>query len=154
MENPNKIEVLVDAISFARQAYRPDSLAYRIKNPILLKNFASYDVSETKDGVIIFKAKNGKYKRVTEDGFRVFDTLVGGYTAALDDIRIKVSGRSNSHLTPQSHLRNLLCVMGLNQESDQVQVVSFLKKATRDPSIGLSTPLSYFEQKQEKQETE
>ena len=127
MENPNKIEVLVDCLSWARGSYKADSLGYSLHNPCLLRDFSA----------------PGKHK-VSEDGYRIFSSFLGGYQAALADVAIKLSGKSNSKLTSESRLRNLFAVYGLRQEEEVTQAISFLKKALKDKDISHSTPLSYF----------
>jgi hypothetical protein len=123
----NRIEAVVDALAFTHKAYQGDSLAYILRNPALLKSFS----------------RPGK-NEVNDDRYRVFETYLGGYSSACWEIKLKVDGKSNSGLKTDDKLRNLLGVMGVNQEKDILTVVSFLKKALGDPSISISTPLSYF----------
>lgn len=125
----NKIESLVDALSFMNKAHEPDSTAYKIRNPILLKNYA----------------QPGKNK-ITEEGLRIFDSHLGGYKSACYDIGIKVNGQSSVGLKPTDKLKNLLAVYGIKSEDAQMSVVFFLRKAL-DKSIDLSTELSYFIEK-------
>lgn len=122
----NKTECLVAAISYLHKAYQADSLAFRLNNPLLLKSYA----------------RAGKHA-VTEDGYRVFDSLLGGLKSAIYDIELKISGNSNTGLQPTDKLRNLLGVLGIKKDEDVLSVVYFLRKAV-DKDIDSSTPLSYF----------
>ncbi len=123
----DKVEALVDALAFVHKAYQGDSLAYRLRNPALLKSFG----------------RPGKHG-VDEEGYRVFTSYLGGYRSAVFDAIIKIGGKSNSGLLKTDKLKNYLGTMGLKQDAELTSVVSFLKKALQDPSISLQTPLSYF----------
>ena len=126
MSNVNKIEALVDSISFLHKAYSPDSEAYKLRNPIMLKNYAP----------------PGKHK-VDEAGFRVFDSLLGGYKSGVYDVTIKLKGESNSGIKTTDALRNLLAVYAINKEDEINIIVFFLRKAVSKDITPL-TPLSYF----------
>ena len=126
MGNINKIEALVDSISFLHKAYQPDSEAYKLRNPMMLKNYAP----------------PGKHK-IDEKGHRVFDSYLGGYKSAVYDVTIKLKGESNSGIKTTDTLRNLLAVYGINKEEDINTVVFFLRKAV-NKDIHPLTPLSYF----------
>jgi len=125
----NKTEALVDALSFLFQSHIADSKGYILRNPILLKNFAP----------------PGKHK-VDEEGYRIFDSFLGGYKSAVYDVNIKITGESNSGIKKTDVLRNLLAVYSVNKEADIMLVVFFLRKALCDPSIHPLTPLSYFKE--------
>jgi hypothetical protein len=123
----DKAEALVDAIGFVNQFYKPDSLAYTLRSPLLLRSFS----------------RNGKHI-INEEGLRQFDSMLAGIHASYFDVACKLNGRSNSGIQKTDLLINLLKVYGINQEKDQTQVVSFLRKALSNPSITLQTPLNYF----------
>lgn len=131
MIKKNKTEAIVDAISFLNNAYKGDSLAYQLSNPLLLKSYA----------------KDGKHN-IDAEGRRVFDSFLGGYKSAVWDVSLKISGKSNSGLKSTDKLRNLLKVYGISQETDIMTVVHFLRKALRVPEIEQTTPLSFFLDKQ------
>ena len=133
MENNNRvdgIEALADALMTLHGYHKPDSECYRLRNPLMLKSFS----------------KAGKHE-VTEDGTRVFSKFLDAYHAATFDLVTKCLGRSNSGIKKTDLLRNLLGVYGINQDKDQTQIVSFLRKALQNPDISLQTPLSYFAEK-------
>ena len=122
----NRIEALVDSIAFLHRAYQPDSEAYKLRNPMMLKNYAP----------------PGKHK-VDDQGYRVFDSLLGGYKSGVYDVTIKLKGESNSGIKVTDTLRNLLAVYSINKEEDINLVVFFLRKAVSKDITPL-TPLSYF----------
>ena len=128
MTNINRIEAVVDSIAFLHRAHQPDSEAYKLRNPIMLKNYAP----------------PGKHK-VNESGYRVFDSYLGGYKSAVYDVTIKLKGESNSGIKTTDTLRNLLAVYGINREEDITTVVFFLRKAV-SKDVQPLTPLSYFKE--------
>lgn len=127
MTKINKVESLVDALAYANKAYQADSKAYKLRNPIMLRNFAP----------------EGKHP-VTEDGYRIFDSYLAGYKGAVWDISKKLAWTSNSGITNKHTLVNLLLVLGVKTEEDIMSVIYFLRKSI-DPVIDKSTPLTYFE---------
>ena len=128
MENKtDRLEAIIDAIMTLHEYHKPDSECYRLRNPLMLKSFS----------------KVGKHE-VNENGVRIFSKFLDSYHSAVFDITCKVLGRSNSGIKKTDLLRNLLGVYGINQDKDQTQIVSFLKKALQNPDISLQTPLSYF----------
>jgi hypothetical protein len=124
--NVNKEEALLDAIANLNDAYKPESRAYILKNPIMLRSFAA----------------PGKHA-VTEEGYRIFTSHLSGYKSASYDLHLKLEGQSNCGLKPTDKLKNLLAVYGIQDEQAQMAVVFFLRKAL-DKNIDLTTPLSYF----------
>ena len=124
----NRIEAIVDAIAALHEYHKPDSLAYSLRNPLLLKSYA----------------KPGKHE-ITEDGLRVFDSHIGGYKAGVYDLERKLYFESHSGLKETDRLRNLLAVLRINQEQSVMTVVWYLKKALKDPAIHPLTPLTYFQ---------
>lgn len=121
------IEVLVDAIAYFHRAHEPESLAYRLHNPLLLRSFA----------------RAGKHE-IDSEGRRVFHSALAGYKAAIFDMEIKLSGRSNARLASTDALHNLLSVYGLKEIGEIEQVVKYLRRATKDAAIHRDTNLSTF----------
>jgi len=128
MTNINRIETIVDSIAFLHRAYQPDSEAYKLRNPMMLKNYSP----------------PGKHK-VDENGLRVFDSFLDGYKSGVYDVTIKLKGESNSGIKTSDTLRNLLAVFSINKEEDINTVVFFLRKAVSKEVTPL-TPLSYFKE--------
>ncbi len=77
----SRLEHLVAAIGYYNNLHDPDSVAYRLKNPLLVKSFG----------------RPGKHE-IDEEGRRVFDSIVAGYRACLFDTEIKISGNSRAGL--------------------------------------------------------
>lgn len=123
----NKIEALVDAIGKANGIHNPESEAYRLRNPLLIRSFA----------------RPGKHE-TDEQGRRVFTSLLSGYKAALFDMELKITGKSRAGLLSTSTLANVLGVYGIKELGGVSTVVSFLRRALGDQAIDSTTPLSYF----------
>lgn len=126
----NRIEAIVDSIAALHEYHKPDSVAYQLRNPLLLKSFAA----------------PGKHN-IDEGGRRKFSSFLGGYKSAYFDVELKIKGGSSTGLKPTDKLKNLLAVYGIKQEADQLSVVYYLRKALSNKDIDLSTELSYFIEK-------
>ena len=124
----NRLEILLDAIgSFNGCFTNPESTAYQLKNPLLLKSFGP----------------PGKHETDIE-GRRKFTSLVAGYRAGLYDLQLKCGGQSRVHLKPTDALASLLRVYGFSESDSYKKIVSFLRRATKDETISDKTELSYF----------
>lgn len=122
-----RIEALFDSISTLRGWNNPDSLAYQLRNPLMIKSFS----------------KPGK-NLITEDGTRVFETQLAGIRAGLFDLQLKVSGKSRAGIKPTDLLENVLRVYGVIELGGQKSVVKFLKRALKTEDISVKTPLVWF----------
>jgi hypothetical protein len=123
----NKLESLLDAIASVNGWANPDSEAYHIHNPLLISNYS-------------LPGKN----EIDEKGRRVFKTAASGVHSCLYDLSLKVKGESRAGIKKDDLLENLLRVYGLVELGGQQQVVKFLRRALKDQSITVETPLSYF----------
>lgn len=123
----NLIEALVDAIGHCNGINSPESEAYRLRNPLLLKSFA----------------RPGKHF-LDDKGRRVFDSFQAGYKASCFDIQLKITGKSRAGLKPDDAIVNLLGCYGLKEKLAQDKIVNWLRKALQDISISANTPLAYF----------
>lgn len=119
-----RIEALVDAIASLNGWKSPQSDAYFLRNPLLLKAFSP---KHEKD----------------EQGRRIFSSFSSGYDNACLDAQIKCSGKSFSKLTPDHTLTDLVCVYG-NSAAAARAVKNFLRAALRDDSIMENQKLSWF----------
>lgn len=119
-----KIDALVDAFARMNGMLDPQSVAYRLRNPLLLKAFSP---KHEKD----------------ENGLRVFSSFTSGYENGLNDIKIKCSGKSHSKIGPDSTIQDLTCLYG-NPISATRYIKNFLRHALQDDNIMESTPLSFF----------
>lgn len=120
-----RIEALADAFSEYNGYSDPTGVLYKLRNPGGLKAFS---IKQPQD---------------SNTGYRLFDSLVDGYKALLFDLSIKCSGQSNSGLTTNSTLTNLVRVMGMQDESTRY-IVKFLRKALSMPELKDDTKISFF----------
>lgn len=120
-----RLEALADALASLNDWTDPDSDAYKLRNPGLLRAFT------------LRHAMNG-------DGRRVFPCLVDGYQALLYDLDRKCRGLSRSKLKPESRIVDLL-TKGFGQPSSAEEfVLCFLQRALPNVSITSVTPLRFF----------
>lgn len=124
----NKIEIIVDAIGKLNGCPNdPESEAYKLRNPLMLKSYA----------------RLGKHE-VTTDGIRIFTSFLSGYKAATFDVSLKIGGKSRANIKSDSPLSQLLACYGIKTSVAIDNVVSFIRRALSDISITKDTPVSYF----------
>jgi hypothetical protein len=119
-----RLEALADAFMKMYGAGDPTSEAYQLRNPLLLRAF------------------NPKHDRDPK-GRRIFKTFVAGYENSLLDLRIKCSGKSRAHLTPESPLVDLLHLYG-NPTTALKSLIRFLRHALSDDTIREDIQLGWF----------
>lgn len=127
----NKIEALLDAIGRLNQIGVPESLAYKLRNPLLLKSYA----------------KLGRHT-TNSDGLRTFTSLLAGLKAGIFDLELKLKGLSRAGLKSTDQLRNLLGVYGIHEKAAIDNIVAFIRRAINDESVSATTPLSFFIEKE------
>lgn len=127
----NKIEALLDAIGRLNQIGVPESLAYKLRNPLLLKSYA----------------KLGRHT-TNSDGLRTFTSLLAGLKAGIFDLDLKLKGLSRAGLKSTDQLRNLLGVYGIHEKAAIDNIVAFIRRAINDESVSATTPLSFFIEKE------
>jgi hypothetical protein len=123
----HRVEAIVDILGKLNGMGDPESEAYALRNPLLIRSFARPGKHETDEG-----------------GRRIFSSFLSGYKAALFDATLKIEGKSRAGLKPTDTLTNLLGVYGIKELGGIHSVVVFLRKALKDPNIDKATPLSYF----------
>jgi len=133
----SRLEILVDAIAFHNNLSDPESLAYKLRNPLLVKSFG----------------RPGKHE-IDEEGRRVFSTIVAGYRACIFDIQLKVSGKSRAGLNTDNTVEHLLGTYGIKGPAAVGRVVKFLRKAASYQELSGNTPLSYFLESPESEQKE
>ena len=123
-----KIEALVDCVASLNGCFtNPESVAYHLKSPLLLRSFA----------------RAGKHE-IDVEGRRIFPSMLSGYKAATFDMGLKLSGNSRAGLKPTDLLENLFRVYGLTELLAHKKCVNFLKRALKNENISTKTPLSFF----------
>ena len=122
-----RLEALLDAIASLKGWNNPDSEAYQLRNPLLIKSYS----------------RPGK-NEISGDGTRVFSSSLAGLRACLFDLTIKAKGESRAGLKSTDLLENLLRVYQITELGGQKSAVKFLKRALKDENISITTPLTYF----------
>lgn len=128
MTKSDKIESLLNAIAYVNGAFHdPESVAYKLRNPLLVKSFAV----------------PGKHE-VDAEGRRVFDTFEAGYRAGRFDLELKLSGASRANIKLSDTLDNVMRVYSITQPAQQREVLTFLRKALNDSNLRATAPVSFF----------
>jgi hypothetical protein len=122
-----KIEYLADAIGVLFGMDYPESDAYKLRNPLLVKSWARAGKHET-----------------DEQGRRIFSSFLNGYKAGLFDLELKVRGQSRANVNSDSPLTELLRCYLIENSVSVSKVVNFLRRALNDQNISSETPVSYF----------
>jgi hypothetical protein len=122
-----RIEALFDAISSLKGWNNPDSLAYQLRNPLMVKSFS----------------KPGK-NEITEEGYRIFSTQLAGIRAGIFDLTLKVTGKSRAGVKADDKLENVLRVYGITELGGMQAVIKYLKRALKTQDIKTITPLKWF----------
>lgn len=120
----SRLEALADAIMKYSGYGDPESDNYRFRNPGSLRGFTDKHLT-------------------APDGKRVFKSFLDGYQALLFDLKVKCTGKSNTRLTQESSLTDLMTVYGQPATSAKY-IAKFLKRALDDQSITDKTPLKFF----------
>lgn len=119
-----RIEALALAFASVNRWLEPESPAFRLMNPGMLKAF--------------------KLTQVMDDNqYRVFESSIDGLQALIFDLKIKCAGHSRSKLKSDSSLTDLIAVYGQPVAATGA-IVKFLRKALSDHAISEKTPLSFF----------
>ena len=120
----DRLEALACAIASHNDWLEPDSIAFKLRNPGMLKAFKLTQPMDAEQN-------------------RIFESMVDGFQALLFDLRTKCSGRSRSKLKQESTITDLMAVYG-HGFSVAATVALYLRKALGDPEITDKTPLSFF----------
>ena len=119
----SRIEALVCALGNLNGAWTdPRSEAFQLRNPLLLL------------------AYNPKHQS-NERGHRQFVNFASGFDNCITDLKIKVAGKSRSHLTPFSTLEQL--VQHFGHANGARTVKNFLRGALQE-EVMERTQLRYF----------
>ena len=123
----NKLEALLYGLASINGWSNPDAESFQINNPLLIQNYS-------------LPGKN----EIDEKGRRVFKTAASGLHAGLYDLSLKIKGESRAGIKRDDLLENLLRVYNVIEPGGQQAVVKFLRRALKDQSIKVETPLAYF----------
>lgn len=119
-----RVEALTDAFARMYGWHDPKSVAYTLRNPLLLKAFTPKHTHN-------------------ENGYRIFSSFPSGYDNGILDLKIKCSGKSRAKLTPDNTLTDLVLCYG-NPAGAADYIVNFLRQALQDLTITKNVPLSWF----------
>ena len=129
-----RIEALADGIAYLNKAHEPNSDAYQLRNPGLVRAYSYRHLGE-----------------VDNKGRRIFTSLIGGYRFLIQDLTWKCSGQTrakglNGKLSSLSNLEDLLKSFNLGKIEDGhiFELLDFLSKALPGSVVDASTPLQFF----------
>lgn len=125
--NQRKLEALCAAIAKINSAFTPDGDCFFINNPLKVRSFA----------------RPGKHM-ITDDGLRIFPSILAGLKAGLFDLELKIKGQSRAGLKTTDELSSLLALYGIRTPEGRRSIVSFLRRALKDDTVREATLLSYF----------
>lgn len=127
-----KIEALADCIGFLNDAHNPESRAFQLRNPGMSRVYSF-----------------NKLNQSTDDGYRIFTSIIGGLRFLHQDLIWKCGGQTRAKgehgkLKPTSTLADLLRSFKLADLSNLIQAVAFLNTALQTDEITEKTELQYF----------
>jgi hypothetical protein len=111
----SRLEALVDAIGKLNGMDDPESRAYQLRNPLLLKALSLTRLQAQDEG-----------------GVRQFESLLGGYRAGLNDLHLKCAGLSRAKLNGKNSLEDLLGSLDIQHAIAVKRVVGFVQRAVKD----------------------
>ena len=120
-----KLEMVCLAVGKLNGAFDdPESKAFRLCNPLLLKTYRPE-------------------KKVDSENYRIFTSVMGGFKAGIADLQAK-SGGKNHRLSEDNTLRDLLVLYGFANEQTVKKIVLFLRRSLQDENISANTPIKWF----------
>jgi len=131
----SKLEHLVNAIARLNGMLDPESVCYRLRNPLMLRSYAM----------------PGKHE-IDPSGARIFGSVLNGYKAAMFDIELKAKGQSRANAGPESTLEQFLRCYDIKTTAAVDNIVSFIRRALQTQEVSRNTPMSYFLDSEDKQE--
>jgi len=102
----------------------PDSKAFKLCNPLLLKTYRPE-------------------KKCDSDHCRIFSSVMGGFKAGIADVQAKCSGKNN-RLTPENTLKDLFSVYGFTNEATVKKLILFLRRSLSDETVSPHTPIGWL----------
>lgn len=120
-----KLEMVCLAVGKLNGAFDdPESKAFRLCNPLLLKTYRPE-------------------KKVDSENYRIFTSVMGGFKAGIADLQAKSSGK-NHRLSEDNTLRDLLILYGFANEQTVKKIILFLRRSLQDENISANTPIKWF----------
>jgi hypothetical protein len=120
-----KLEMVCLAVGKLNGAFDdPESKAFRLCNPLLLKTYRPE-------------------KKVDSENYRIFTSVMGGFKAGIADLQAKSSGK-NHRLSEDNTLRDLLVLYGFANEQTVKKIILFLRRSLQDENISANTPIKWF----------
>lgn len=119
-----RIEALALAICKFSGGFDPEDKAFRLCNPGRLRVFS-----------------NRTFPGEWDEGLRSFKTWKDGLAALVFDLETKCSGKSRTHMDPETSLKNLLNMWGISVPR---KAITFLRRALEEPAIEASTAVGWF----------
>lgn len=120
-----KLEMVCLAVGKLNGAFDdPESKAFRLCNPLLLKTYRPE-------------------KKVDSENYRIFTSVMGGFKAGIADLQAKSSGK-NHRLSDENSLRDLLVLYGFANEQTVKKIILFLRRSLQDENISANTPIKWF----------
>jgi hypothetical protein len=113
-----RLEALADAIGYSNQFHEPDSEAYQLRNPGLLRAWSLFQLGSSND-----------------ESVRRFETAQGGYKA------LCVALERRCERAKKASLHETINFIGAAKTD---VVVDFLQRALKDTHITAKTPISFF----------
>lgn len=126
---PKRVEVLAMAIATHNKFFEPESEAFRLANPGLLRSYAFKTLAET-----------------DERGTRKFTSFIGGYRALCDDIEAKIRGQRRG-VKGERVLSGLLASYRASAPAAIFELADFISRALGQ-EVGAETPLDFFIEEQ------
>ena len=123
-----RVEVILDALAYLNGAFDdPSSLAYRLKNPALIKSYSLIGKHET-----------------DENGTRVFSSHLAGYKANLYDLERKLTGTTRARITTGDPLSTLFSIYGITEPAGWKKLIRVVRVALNDESISEKMTLTSY----------
>jgi hypothetical protein len=129
-----RIEALADGIAYLNKAHEPNSDAFQLRNPGLVRAYSYRHLGE-----------------VDNKGRRIFTSIIGGYRFLIQDLEWKCSGQTRAKgftgkLSGLSTLNDLLKSFNLGSLNDGhiFALLDFLNSALPGAEIDAQTNLKFF----------
>lgn len=124
-----RIDSLADSIALLNEYHDPESEAYRLRNPGMIRNYRTFGMTSDE----VFESEQREAERV-----RTFTCHQAGYKALTD-----LLGKHCDRRTEKT-VQKLFSHFGHGNESSVKKGVGFMRLALDDDTIHANTKLRYF----------